>query len=393
MVRLTTALSWLSGGLTAAVFAGVAALPLTAPKPQPSFASLRLMPEAEDAGPRAIRIARATPPSRTTETARPGSAEPAATTASEPRAIAQAAAPAATAASPPATSPPATSQPANQPPASAEPDRGPPEAGGWTEAQVREALQACLELLAPIAADIDVVPAPKNGACGTPAALLVKSVGLPKVDFQPPVTLNCPMVAALHTWVSKSLQPAATDAFGQPATRLIGTSAYSCRTRYGLPGERLSEHAFANAIDIGGIGLAQGRTIDVLGHWGPTARDASAKAKAAAEVAQKANEAPASAVIRSDVPFGPPRPADLDRKAPRHQGAQLQRTRMALGTGNEPAAGGPESRPTAEGAFLRKLHAGACGTFSTVLGPEANEAHRNHFHFDLAERRRGPYCQ
>ena len=46
-----------------------------------------------------------------------------------------------------------------------------------------------------------------------------------------------------------------------------------------------------------------------------------------------------------------------------------------------------------EGAFLRRLHRGACGTFGTVLGPEANEAHRDHFHFDLAQRRHSAYCQ
>jgi hypothetical protein len=48
---------------------------------------------------------------------------------------------------------------------------------------------------------------------------------------------------------------------------------------------------------------------------------------------------------------------------------------------------------TKEGAFLRRLHKGACGIFGTVLGPEANEAHRNHFHLDLAPRRRSAYCE
>ncbi|NJO24129.1 MAG: hypothetical protein HC868_15935 [Sphingomonadales bacterium] len=50
-------------------------------------------------------------------------------------------------------------------------------------------------------------------------------------------------------------------------------------------------------------------------------------------------------------------------------------------------------RPTVEATFLRRLHKGACGTFGTVLGPEANEAHRNHFHFDLAPRRRSAFCE
>lgn len=38
-------------------------------------------------------------------------------------------------------------------------------------------------------------------------------------------------------------------------------------------------------------------------------------------------------------------------------------------------------------AFLREIHSGACEIFGTTLGPEANEAHKNHFHFDIAERR------
>ena len=43
---------------------------------------------------------------------------------------------------------------------------------------------------------------------------------------------------------------------------------------------------------------------------------------------------------------------------------------------------------TANGAIgggLRKV-CGATMVFNTVLGPEANNAHLNHFHLDLAER-------
>jgi hypothetical protein len=44
-------------------------------------------------------------------------------------------------------------------------------------------------------------------------------------------------------------------------------------------------------------------------------------------------------------------------------------------------------------AFLRKAWSRACNIFGTVLGPEANEAHRNHFHVDLAPRKHGNYCR
>lgn len=44
-------------------------------------------------------------------------------------------------------------------------------------------------------------------------------------------------------------------------------------------------------------------------------------------------------------------------------------------------------------ARLRQMHRAACGTFGTVLGPNANAAHRDHFHFDTARYRSGSYCR
>lgn len=49
-----------------------------------------------------------------------------------------------------------------------------------------------------------------------------------------------------------------------------------------------------------------------------------------------------------------------------------------------------------ESAFLKQVHGKACGTFTTVLGPKADAAHRNHFHFDLGKHGRsgkGKYCR
>ncbi|MBT0587816.1 extensin-like domain-containing protein [Alteromonas oceanisediminis] len=41
----------------------------------------------------------------------------------------------------------------------------------------------------------------------------------------------------------------------------------------------------------------------------------------------------------------------------------------------------PEATP--EGEFVRAMHASACDYFKTVLGPEYNAQHANHFHFDF----------
>ena len=46
-----------------------------------------------------------------------------------------------------------------------------------------------------------------------------------------------------------------------------------------------------------------------------------------------------------------------------------------------------------DGAQLRRMWRAACGPFGTVLGPEANRFHRDHFHFDTARYRSGSYCR
>ena len=43
--------------------------------------------------------------------------------------------------------------------------------------------------------------------------------------------------------------------------------------------------------------------------------------------------------------------------------------------------------------LMRKLHASACGPFGTVLGPNSDRHHRDHFHFDVADYRSGSHCR
>jgi len=44
----------------------------------------------------------------------------------------------------------------------------------------------------------------------------------------------------------------------------------------------------------------------------------------------------------------------------------------------------------AKSRFLHDVHKGACKIFGTVLGPNANKAHENHFHLDIG---RGGICE
>lgn len=41
-------------------------------------------------------------------------------------------------------------------------------------------------------------------------------------------------------------------------------------------------------------------------------------------------------------------------------------------------------KETPEGEFLARVHEGACGLFGGVLGPDYNDKHKDHFHFELS---------
>jgi hypothetical protein len=322
-------------------------------------------------------------------------------------------------------------------PVPAEPE---PVSDKWSDQEVIAALEECLALLAPLGANIDVSKPIRDGQCGSAAVVQLKRVGAASpVEINPPATLNCRMVVKLHEWVEKSLQPAARETFNAPVRRLVNASGYTCRNRYGSRAAtaKISEHAFANALDVSAIVLNDGRSIDVLSNWGKTERDlraiaeakaeaerqakaAAAAEKAAAKAAKDAKPEPADtkkakvdtkdgAAKKEDPPTkgkgattkdhdagaveGEPSARDAKKKdAPRGR-ALASAERQGLGRPDMLPVPGGDIAVTKEGAFLRRLHRGACGIFSTVLGPEANDAHRNHFHLDLAPRRRKAFCE
>jgi hypothetical protein len=125
--------------------------------------------------------------------------------------------------------------------------------------------------------------------------------------ISPPATLNCDFTARFAKWVQNELQPLAMKHFKSRVKMVHNMASYSCRRRYNAANTKLSEHALANALDIGGMTLANGTVISLLKHWD-----------------------------------------DSDEKS----------------------------------EFLKEVHQSACDAFVVVLGPESNEAHKNHFHFD-----------
>lgn len=119
---------------------------------------------------------------------------------------------------------------------------------------------------------------------------------------------SCRLAVAYALFDIHQLQPAAQSVFGQKVTQVDHLGSFACRNIYNRSEGRLSQHATANALDIAGFRLADGRRISVLKDW-------------------------------------------------KDEGDA--------------------------GRFLRLVRDGACQQFNTVLSPEYNAAHRNHFHLDM----------
>jgi len=78
---------------------------------------------------------------------------------------------------------------------------------------------------------------------------------------------SCPLAVAFALFERHSLQPAAQAVFGQSVTRVDHLGSFACRNMYNRAEGRLSQHASANALDIAGFRLADGRSISVLKDW------------------------------------------------------------------------------------------------------------------------------
>ncbi len=112
--------------------------------------------------------------------------------------------------------------------------------------------------------------APKTETCGLRDALTLDRTLTP---YSAPLQMTCAETAALYTWERHFARPAAVEILGSPLARIETYGSFSCRNIAGSG--RLSEHAHANAIDISGFRLADGRLIDVKSHWkqgGPEAK-------------------------------------------------------------------------------------------------------------------------
>lgn len=105
---------------------------------------------------------------------------------------------------------------------------------------------------------------PMGEGCGYADALVF---GGGAARLAPPLAMTCPLAVGLGQFEKRVLNPQAERFFGTKVRRILAYGAFSCRNVEHTGSNRRSEHARANAIDIAGFVLADGRRITVMADW------------------------------------------------------------------------------------------------------------------------------
>ena len=103
-----------------------------------------------------------------------------------------------------------------------------------------------------------------GAGCGIDNAVKVTSVG--GVALSQPSVMECNTARQLNGWVTRDMDRI-VGLMGGGVQEIEVAAHYACRTRNGLPGGKLSEHAKGRAIDISGFRLRDGETLSVEEHW------------------------------------------------------------------------------------------------------------------------------
>jgi len=110
--------------------------------------------------------------------------------------------------------------------------------------------------------------------CGAPQVVTYR--GSPsKITWSPSVLVTCSMALAIARFET-ILQEEAQRSFGKRVVHVRHLGTFVCREMAAYPGW-ISEHSYANAIDVAEIVLEGGATVSVLDHFAPKAATAKTK--------------------------------------------------------------------------------------------------------------------
>jgi hypothetical protein len=137
----------------------------------------------------------------------------------------------------------------------------------WRLASIKYYPSVCGRTLRAPHIDAQQIPdGPMKDGCGWSNAVRLVSAGGARASFD---KITCETAVALALWLQHEVQPLALELFGQRVASVRSYGSYSCRNIVGNPlfKHLRSQHAYANALDISGFTLADGRHIGVRAHW------------------------------------------------------------------------------------------------------------------------------
>ncbi len=111
--------------------------------------------------------------------------------------------------------------------------------------------------------------------CGLAGTVQLLDIGVPVNNL---TAVRCGAARAFAGWARNAVAPAAYQKLGSELARIDSMGSYACRNVVGSAKNagRRSGHAIANAVDIGGFVLKDGRRVSILADWNspdPAVRD------------------------------------------------------------------------------------------------------------------------
>jgi hypothetical protein len=144
------------------------------------------------------------------------------------------------------------------------PPARPPELSGEAALALKVAAPddtACLRRLERLGARFEAMAPLGNGQCSAPRPLAITALA-DGVALEPAATLNCRTAEALARWATE-VQASARKELDDSLKSLSLGGTYVCRGQNHDTDAKLSEHSFANAVDVMGYGFAKRPALKV----------------------------------------------------------------------------------------------------------------------------------
>jgi hypothetical protein len=121
--------------------------------------------------------------------------------------------------------------------------------------------EACRVRLKRLGVSFDPLPPIAEGQCTAPLPLKITALA-DGVALQPAATLTCRAAEGLARWITE-VQVAAQRTFASPLKAVEIGGSYVCRGQNHDADAKLSEHAFANGVDVMGFAIAGRANLQV----------------------------------------------------------------------------------------------------------------------------------